>query len=108
MSPLGFDSKKMYNFVARNFTDVNVKVQEQALNWLQTLTMLGITIPLSLIFSMFRDGISIITNITQVNNRSKENNRDRLNGFEDPLMCTYETLQNLSWVRHRSHAAYHL
>lgn len=35
MSPLGFDSKKMYNFVVIRFKNTSAKVQEQALHWLQ-------------------------------------------------------------------------
>ncbi|XP_017778696.1 PREDICTED: protein unc-79 homolog [Nicrophorus vespilloides] len=57
MSPLGFDAKKMYNFVAQRFEKTSAKVQEQALHWLQTLTMLEIVIPLNLLFSIFGDGV---------------------------------------------------
>lgn len=35
MSPLGFDAKKMYNFVGLRFKNAAAKVQEQALHWLQ-------------------------------------------------------------------------
>jgi len=35
MSPLGFDAKKLYRFVAVRFKKTSAKVQEQALNWLQ-------------------------------------------------------------------------
>lgn len=35
MSPLGFDAKKMYNFVGLRFKNVSAGVQEQALHWLQ-------------------------------------------------------------------------
>jgi hypothetical protein len=35
MSPLGFDAKKLYHFVAVRFKKTSAKVQEQALNWLQ-------------------------------------------------------------------------
>jgi hypothetical protein len=35
MSPLGFDAKKLYYFVAVRFKKTSAKVQEQALNWLQ-------------------------------------------------------------------------
>jgi hypothetical protein len=35
MSPLGFDAKKLYRFVAIRFKKTSAKVQEQALNWLQ-------------------------------------------------------------------------
>lgn len=37
MSPLGFDAKKMYQFVASRFQNTDVKVQEQALRWLQVI-----------------------------------------------------------------------
>lgn len=35
MSPLGFDAKKMYNFVGLRFKNASAGVQEQALRWLQ-------------------------------------------------------------------------
>ncbi|XP_046744184.1 protein unc-79 homolog isoform X3 [Diprion similis] len=60
MSPLGFDAKKMYNFVAKRFVNTTAKVQEQALNWLQILTMLEIMIPLTQLFSMFGDGVEVM------------------------------------------------
>lgn len=60
MSPLGFNAKKMYNFVAKRFCNTTAKVQEQALNWLQTLTMLEITIPLTQLFAMFSDGVAVM------------------------------------------------
>lgn len=40
MSPLGFDAKKMYQFVATRFLKTNAKVQQQALKWLQVRTSL--------------------------------------------------------------------
>lgn len=57
MSPLGFDPKKMYLFIANRFTDSNSRLQEQALNWIQILTSLEIIIPLPLLFAMFTSGI---------------------------------------------------
>ncbi|KAK9889170.1 hypothetical protein WA026_004451 [Henosepilachna vigintioctopunctata] len=66
MSPLGFDENKMYHFVAERFTKTNSKVQEQALHWLQTLTLLEIVIPLNLLFTIFEDGISHMKSGTQV------------------------------------------
>ncbi|XP_060537394.1 protein unc-79 homolog isoform X2 [Cylas formicarius] len=60
MSPLGFNAKKMYQFVALRFDKTNAKVQEQALKWLQTLTSLEITTPLHLLFSIFGDGVSFM------------------------------------------------
>lgn len=35
MSPLGFDVKKMYHFVAIRFEKTSARVQLQALHWLQ-------------------------------------------------------------------------
>jgi hypothetical protein len=63
MSPLGFDMKKMYNFIATRFNNSNATTEVQALNWLQMLTILEITIPLSHLFAMFNDGTSINENI---------------------------------------------
>lgn len=40
MSPLGFDAKKMYNFVGLRFKNASAKVQEQALHWLQVRPIL--------------------------------------------------------------------
>ncbi|XP_024935950.1 protein unc-79 homolog isoform X3 [Cephus cinctus] len=60
LSPLGFDAKKMYNFVAKRFVNTCSKVQEQALNWLQILTMLEIMISLDQLFSMFSDGVAVM------------------------------------------------
>lgn len=57
MSPLGFHAEKMYHFVAERFEKTTSKVQEQALHWLQTLTMLEITIPLQLLFTIFGEGV---------------------------------------------------
>ncbi|XP_024081973.1 protein unc-79 homolog isoform X2 [Cimex lectularius] len=57
MSPLGFDAKKLYHFVAVRFKRTSPKVQEQALRWLQVLTALEIMIPTHLLFSFFEDGL---------------------------------------------------
>ncbi|KAL3290395.1 hypothetical protein HHI36_023736 [Cryptolaemus montrouzieri] len=65
MSPLGFDEKKMYHFVAERFRRTSAKVQEQALHWLQTLTLLEIIIPLNLLFTIFEDGVSRMKNGTE-------------------------------------------
>lgn len=74
MSPLGFDTTKMYNFISQRFINVSAMVQEQALKWLQTLTMLEIIIPLNLLFSMFKDGIEAM----QQTNKSDLNNENML------------------------------
>ncbi|XP_043278465.1 protein unc-79 homolog isoform X2 [Venturia canescens] len=78
MSPLGFDAKKMYSFVAKRFVNTSAKVQEQALNWLQTLTMLAITIPLSQLFSMFSDGVAVMhtTNSSDLDEKSYKSRKN--------------------------------
>lgn len=58
MSPLGFDAKKMYQFVATRFQKTNAKVQQQALKWLQTLTLLEISTPLHQLFRIFGEGVA--------------------------------------------------
>ncbi|CAG2058977.1 unnamed protein product [Timema podura] len=60
MSPLGFDAKKLFKFISLRFKKTSAKVQEQALHWLQILTMLEIVFPLHLLFSMFGDGVKVM------------------------------------------------
>ncbi|KAL1492637.1 hypothetical protein ABEB36_010867 [Hypothenemus hampei] len=62
MSPLGFDAKKTYQFVSMRFQRTSSKIQQQALKWLQTLTILEISIPLHLLFSIFGDGVTSMKN----------------------------------------------
>ena len=57
MSPLGFDSIQMYNFIARRFIYSKEEVQEQTLSWLQLLSSLNIVIPIYQLLEMFQDGV---------------------------------------------------
>ncbi|XP_012272273.1 protein unc-79 homolog [Orussus abietinus] len=88
MSPLGFDAKKMYNFVAKRFKNTSAKVQEQALNWLQTLTMLEIMIPLNQLFSMFSDGVAIMgaTNLGDVDD-GEQKDRNTADSTDGSVIC---------------------
>ncbi|XP_020280656.1 protein unc-79 homolog isoform X3 [Pseudomyrmex gracilis] len=71
MNSLGFDVKKMYNFVAKRFVNTSAKVQEQALHWLQTLTLLEITIPLEQLFAIFSDGVTVMQSMTSAESELK-------------------------------------
>ncbi len=46
MSPLGFDAKEMYQFISERFVGTKAEIQRQALQWLQKLCLLNITIPI--------------------------------------------------------------
>lgn len=72
MSPLGFDPKTMYNFVAIRFEKTTSKVQQQALHWLQILTKLGILVPLAQLFAMFGEGVRIMKSGVQHEMMMKE------------------------------------
>lgn len=89
LSPLGFDAHRMYNFVAKRFNNTNAKVQEQALNWLQTLTLLEITIPLSQLFLMFSKGILDNRTGSSTNLSATENQFNGMSNLEDSIVCTY-------------------
>lgn len=65
ISPLGFDPNKMYCFVANKFNQPSAHVQDQALRWLQALTVLEITIPLPLLFEMFGNGVQALKNSSE-------------------------------------------
>ncbi|XP_067215729.1 protein unc-79 homolog isoform X2 [Linepithema humile] len=71
MNSLGFDAKKMYNFVAKRFVNTSAKIQEQALHWLQTLTMLEITIPMDQLFSIFSDGVAVMQSMNSAESEQK-------------------------------------
>ncbi|XP_066903218.1 protein unc-79 homolog isoform X4 [Halyomorpha halys] len=79
MSPLGFDAKKLYHFVAVRFKGTSPKVQEQALRWLQVLTMLEIMIPTHLLFSFFEEGVNSMKLSDAAN---KESILEKKNGKE--------------------------
>ncbi|XP_049279350.1 protein unc-79 homolog isoform X2 [Anopheles funestus] len=81
MSPLGFDARAMYNFVAIRFEKTTAKVQQQALYWLQNLTKLEIVIPLPQLFAMFGDGVRIMKHGVQAEiNKTKDSSRGGSSG----------------------------
>ncbi|CAN8008929.1 unnamed protein product [Ixodes pacificus] len=47
----------MYGFLTARFENTTAQVQEQALYWLQILTMLEVPVPMNLLFSMFPAGV---------------------------------------------------
>ncbi|KAK9304372.1 hypothetical protein QLX08_004330 [Tetragonisca angustula] len=88
MSPLGFDAKKMYNFVAKRFVNTCAKVQEQALNWLQTLTMLEISIPLCQLFSMFSDGVAVMGSMNIAESEQKPSKGTKKEDEKGNAICS--------------------
>ncbi|RWS14223.1 protein unc-79-like protein [Dinothrombium tinctorium] len=62
LSPLGLTSKQMYEFINIRFENTTAPVQEQALYWLQILTMLEVPVPLKLLLSMFNSGVKSLAN----------------------------------------------
>lgn len=93
MSPLGFDAKKMYNFVAKRFVNTCAKVQEQALNWLQTLTMLEISIPLCQLFSMFSDGVAVMGAMNSTESEQKPSKGTKKEDDEGNAICNFQFLK---------------
>lgn len=91
MSPLGFDAQKMYHFVAVRFEKTSSKVQEQALHWLQTLTMLEITIPLQLLFSIFGEAVKYLKGMdSDVEDKSvKQHKFENISGSKPGSICKF-------------------
>lgn len=52
LSPLGFTSKQMYQFIAIRLDNTTTPVQEQALYWIQMLTMLEVPVPIKILLPM--------------------------------------------------------
>jgi len=63
LSPLGFETKQMYNFISSRFADASNTNQEQTLYWLQIITMLEIPIPIDLLFQMLKSGVKSLATI---------------------------------------------
>nr|XP_042898256.1 protein unc-79 homolog isoform X2 [Parasteatoda tepidariorum] len=57
LSPLAFSAEQMFNFLIERFKTPAAPVQEQALYWLQTLSMLEVPVPLELLYDMFMNGV---------------------------------------------------
>ncbi|XP_058797132.1 protein unc-79 homolog, partial [Phymastichus coffea] len=86
MSPLGFDTQKLYTFVADRFINTNSKIQEQAISWLQALTMLEITIPISHLLLMFKNSVCEDQGIiSEKDTRFKEGTTDAKN-YQGPAI----------------------
>lgn len=62
LSPLGFTTKQMYEFISIRLDNTTAPVQEQALNWIQLLTMLEIPIPIKLLLSMCESAMPSLGN----------------------------------------------
>nr|XP_040575380.1 protein unc-79 homolog [Lepeophtheirus salmonis] len=60
MSPLGFDAREMYQFISIRFKSTP-QIQRQALQWLQKLCLLHISIPLNILFEMFNLGVETMS-----------------------------------------------
>ncbi|KAG8194067.1 hypothetical protein JTE90_003015 [Oedothorax gibbosus] len=60
LSPLAFTAEQMYLFLIKRFKSPSSQVQEQALYWMQILSLLEVPIPLELLYSMFNEGIRSI------------------------------------------------
>ena len=58
MSPLGFDAQQMFKFLAVRFRGTSLGVQEQALNWLQLLSSLHISVIITLLVNVFEEGVT--------------------------------------------------
>ncbi|XP_031336357.1 protein unc-79 homolog [Photinus pyralis] len=84
MSPLGFNAYEMYHFLAVRFEKTTAKVQEQALHWLQTLTMLELIIPLHLLFSIFGNGVNVMKNGVQLTEDDKPVKFHKSETTDDP------------------------
>ncbi|XP_042883659.1 protein unc-79 homolog isoform X4 [Penaeus japonicus] len=75
MSPLGFDASQMYGFLSVRFVSTQASVQEQTLSWLQILSSLNIVIPMSLLLTMFSDGVSSLCNPPAPARKTSTSNR---------------------------------
>ena len=62
LSPLGFTTKQMYDFISSRLDNCTPSVQEQALNWMQVLTMLEVPVPIKLLLTMLETAMNSLGN----------------------------------------------
>lgn len=102
MSPLVFDEKTMYSFVAIRFEKTTSKVQQQALHWLQVISKLEVLIPLDQLFTMFGNGVRIMKHgVQNENNRNGKivvDDRDFVMQTRRSSICEFSMLSTISCV----------
>lgn len=57
MCPLSFDKELVFHFISEKFENTSASVQEQALLWLQILSLVDIIVPLYILLDMFQKGV---------------------------------------------------
>jgi hypothetical protein len=62
LSPLGFTTKQMYEFISKRLDNCTPSVQEQALSWMQVLTMLEVPVPIKLLLTMLETAMRSLGN----------------------------------------------
>ena len=62
LSPLGFTTKQMYEFISIRLEDTSPPVIEQALSWIQILTLLEVPVPIKLLLTMLTSAMSSLSN----------------------------------------------
>ena len=67
LSPLGFTTKQMYEFISTRLDNTAPSVQEQALNWMQVLTMLEVPVPVKLLLTMLETAMKSLGNRNRAN-----------------------------------------
>lgn len=67
LSPLGFTTKQMYEFITVRLDNTSATVQDQALSWIQMLTMLEVPIPIKLLITMLQSGLKSLANKNRPN-----------------------------------------
>ncbi|XP_068237998.1 protein unc-79 homolog isoform X5 [Palaemon carinicauda] len=82
MSPLGFDANQMYKFISVRFVNTSASVQEQTLSWLQILSSLEIIIPMTLLLTMFHDGVTALCNTPSASRKTSTSGRPNASVLE--------------------------
>lgn len=97
LSPLGLPPKQMYHFISICFENMPME-QEQALSWLQILTLLEIPVPINLLNTMFQSGIKAFVNLREMKECKKVIETDLTDigdeGLTQPIASTSKLSPN--------------
>lgn len=104
LSPLGFETKQMYNFISSRFEDPTNTNQEQTLYWLQIITMLEIPIPIDFLYKMLMAGVKSLAEMRN-NELNRLKSMSRMNEAQSMKSSPGSSSRNSSTSGGESHSS---
>lgn len=99
LSPLGFTTSNMYQFITKRFKNTTSPVQEQSLYWIQILTLLEVPIPLKLLLEMFKSGVESLKAYTENPELANTKSKEIKDLILSPTKLSFKTMNKSSYFK---------